>query len=120
MGKSRFSSACTVSRPSPGHAKIVSVITAPPSTCPASSPASVTIGIAELRSVCLPITRASRRPFARAVRMYSSFRTSRTAERVSRAIRAEKNAASTTEGMTRWASPPVPPVGSHRSFTEKT
>ena len=26
-GKSRLSSACTVSRPSPGHAKIVSVIT---------------------------------------------------------------------------------------------
>ena len=35
-------------------------------------------------------------------------------------MRAEKNAASTTDGMTRWASDPMPPVGSQRSWTEKT
>ena len=35
-------------------------------------------------------------------------------------MRAEKNAASTTEGMMSWASEPIPPVGSQRSRTEKT
>ena len=108
-----------MSRPSPGHAKIVSVMTAPPRSWPASSPASVTMGIAELRSVCLAMTRPSPSPLARAVVMYSSPRTSSTAERVSRATRAEKNAASTTDGMTRWASEPVPPVGSQRRATAK-
>ena len=88
-GKSRLRSAWTVRRPRPGHAKIVSVITAPPMICPSSRPASVTIGIAELRSVCLPITRPSPSPLARAVRMYSSPRTSSTAERVRRVMRAE-------------------------------
>src|SRR5262249_34108274 len=66
-GKSRLRSACTVRRPSPGHAKIVSVMTAPPRSWPISSPASVTIGIAELCSVCLATTRGSLRPLARAV-----------------------------------------------------
>ena len=119
-GKSRLSSACTVRRPSPGQAKIVSVMTAPPRSWPASSPASVTIGIAELRSVCLPITRPSPSPLARAVLMNSSLSTSSMAERVSRATRAAKKAASTTDGMIRWATVPVPPVGSQRSCTAKT
>ncbi len=67
---------------------MVSVITAPPRSWPVSSPASVTIGMAEFLSVCLPITIHSESPFALAVSTYSSLSVSSTDERVSRAIRA--------------------------------
>ena len=87
-GKSRLSSAWTVSRPSPGHAKMVSVMTAPPRSWPVSSPARVTMGIAEFLRVCLPMTIRSASPLARAVSTNSSLRVSSTEERVSRAMRA--------------------------------
>src|SRR5262245_66027663 len=81
---------------------MVSVITAPPSTCPASRPASVTMGMAELRSVCFPITRPSPSPLARAVRTYSSPSASSTAERGRRALREEEKGARKKEGRNEW------------------
>ena len=77
-----------MSRPTPGHAKMVSVMTAPPRSWPVSSPARVTMGMAAFLSVCLPTTTSSASPFARAVRMKSSPRMSSTDERVRRAMRA--------------------------------
>ena len=53
----------------PGHAKTVSVTTAPPRSVPNCSPVIVTIGIAAFLSVCLATTHVSATPLARAVRM---------------------------------------------------
>ena len=44
--------ACTESRPTPGHAKMVSVMTEPPSSVPSSIPTMVTIGIEAFLSAC--------------------------------------------------------------------
>lgn len=54
--------------PRPYIEKTFSVITAPPSSEPKSRPNRVMTGIITFRSACRPITRASRRPLARAVR----------------------------------------------------
>ena len=67
---------------------MVSVMTAPPRSWPVSSPARVTIGIAEFLSACLAMTTHSARPLARAVSTNSSLSVSSTEERVSRAMRA--------------------------------
>ena len=61
--------ACTLSRPTPGHAKIVSVMTEPPSSVPSSMPTIVTMGIAAFLSACFHTTGGSLTPLARAVRM---------------------------------------------------
>jgi hypothetical protein len=61
--------ACTDSRPTPDHAKMVSVITEPPRSVPSSIPTMVTIGIDAFLSACFHTTGASPTPLARAVRM---------------------------------------------------
>src|SRR5437763_1003250 len=76
------------SRPMPGHAKTVSVTTAPPSSVPNCRPVIVTTGSAAFLSVCFITTAASGKPLARAVRTKSWRSTSSTAERVSRAMEA--------------------------------
>ena len=58
-----------VSFPIPGQANTVSTITAPPSRNGSERPSSVMMGIIALRMACLPMTRVSLSPFARAVRM---------------------------------------------------
>ena len=55
--------------PSPGHEKMVSVITEPLSSAAKSSAQSVTKGIRALRNACFQTTFRSESPFARAVRM---------------------------------------------------
>src|SRR4029077_3197187 len=67
-GKSRLKIASTTSRPMPGHAKMVSVTTAPPRSWANCSPSRVTIGIAAFLSACPASTRTSLTPLARAVR----------------------------------------------------
>ena len=52
----------------PGHAKMVSVTTAPPRSCANCSPSRVTIGIAAFLSAWPASTRTSLTPLARAVR----------------------------------------------------
>ena len=52
----------------PGIPNTVSVSTAPPSSSPMSSPASVTNGVTAARSPWRHTTRRSLSPFARAVR----------------------------------------------------
>src|SRR5437667_693318 len=89
------------SRPSPGSAKMVSVSTAPLSNRPSCSPTSVTTGSSALRSACRLTTRRSARPFARAVRMKSSPRTSSIVERPMRAMAAMAVEPSATAGSTR-------------------
>ncbi len=70
IGRSDRLIALKVSAPIPGMLKTVSVrIALPARSTATSSPSSVTIGVIALRSTCLPITRRSDRPFARAVRM---------------------------------------------------
>jgi hypothetical protein len=66
---SRLKMACTDSRPTPGQAKMVSVITDPPSKVPSSMPTMVTMGIEALRRACFHTTGGSLTPLARAVRM---------------------------------------------------
>ena len=58
----------TISRPTPGTANTVSVMTAPPSKRPNCSPVTVTSGSAAFFSACRPITSHSVSPLARAVR----------------------------------------------------
>src|SRR5438874_744513 len=70
-GKSRKKIASTTSLPMPGHAKIDSVITAPPSSVPICRPSTVSSGMVALRSAWCSTTRRSPRPLARPVRMYS-------------------------------------------------
>ena len=53
----------------PGMLKTDSVRIAPPSRMPMSSPSTVTTGVIAERTPWCRITRRSRRPFARAVRM---------------------------------------------------
>ena len=61
--------ACTLRRPTPGHAKIVSVMTEPPSSVPSSMPTIVTMGMAAFFSACFHTTGGLLTPLARAVRM---------------------------------------------------
>lgn len=68
-GMSRARIPCTISVPTPGHAKTVSVSTAPPSRYPAWTPMTVTIGTSAFLSAWRTTTRRSTSPFARAVRM---------------------------------------------------
>ena len=58
----------TASRPMPGQAKIVSVMTAPPSRWARSRPSTVTTGSRPLRRACRRSTSASFSPLALAVR----------------------------------------------------
>ena len=68
-GRSKFAIDCAAYWPTPWRSNTVSVrIAPPPSTAAKSRPNSVTIGISELRSTCLTITRRGATPFARAVR----------------------------------------------------
>ena len=57
----------TMNRPIPGQAKIVSVVTAPPSREPNWRPTTVIMGISALRSIWTKVTRFSETPLARAV-----------------------------------------------------
>ena len=67
-GMSRLEIASNASRPTPGHAKMLSVKTAPPSKRPVCKPTTVMIGTSAFRSAWrITIVRASS-PFARAVR----------------------------------------------------
>src|SRR5215475_7209657 len=68
MGKSSWRMAPTMSRPTPGTANTVSVITAPPSSSPNWRPATVTRGRAALTRAWWQITSHSDTPLARAVR----------------------------------------------------
>ena len=52
----------------PGHAKMVSMITAPLSMKVKASPHAVSTGISALRRACFHTTMPSARPLARAVR----------------------------------------------------
>ena len=65
-GKSALLIEVITSRPTPGHAKIVSTITDPESSAPIRSPRMVTTGIIALRNACLKITVRRGSPFARA------------------------------------------------------
>src|SRR5499427_199210 len=68
-GKSRKKMASTMSLPMPGHAKIDSVMTAPPRRAPICSPITVSTGMAALRRAWRKITLRSASPLARPVRM---------------------------------------------------
>ena len=68
MGKSLRSTARITSRPMPGMPKKRSIRKAPASSPGSCSRMLVTMGIPALRSTWTHITRASLRPFARAVR----------------------------------------------------
>ena len=85
-GKSRPSTACTARRPIPGHAKMVSTTTAPPSIRPKSIPSTVITGSVAFRSTCFRRTARPPSPFARAVRTKSCASTSSRLVRVSRLI----------------------------------
>jgi hypothetical protein len=61
--------ACTERRPTPGHAKMVSVMTEPPRRVPSSIPMMVTMGMEAFLSACFHTTGCSLTPLARAVRM---------------------------------------------------
>ena len=52
----------------PGHAKTVSVTTAPPSSVPTWRPRTVTMGIIAFLSACRKMTSRAGRPFDHAVR----------------------------------------------------
>ena len=69
IGRSAFTIESYASLPTPGMLKTVSTRIVPPSRIPMSSPAAVTTGVIALRSPWRKITRRSRSPFARAVRM---------------------------------------------------
>src|SRR3989442_376951 len=112
-GKSRKKIASTTSLPIPGHAKIDSVITAPPSSVPICRPSTVSSGIVALRSAWRRTTRGSPSPLARPVRMYSWPRISSRLERVRRATSAVGNAASVTLGSTSDSQPARPEVAAH-------
>ena len=68
-GKSWLRIASTVSDATPGHAKTVSVTTAPPRSWPNWRPRMVMTGMQALRKACLATTTPSRTPLARAVLM---------------------------------------------------
>src|SRR5229473_5121555 len=86
--------AVMASRPTPGHAKMVSVTTAPPRRKPYWSPTTVTTGISAFLRACLPTTLQGGTPLARAVVTYSRPSTSSMPERVSRLMMASDVVAS--------------------------
>src|SRR5207249_6672963 len=85
-GKSWLRIDSTVSVATPGHAKTVSVMMAPPSSWPNCRPSTVMTGMQALRNACFTTTRPSASPLARAVLMNSMFMTSITPERTSRMV----------------------------------
>ena len=91
----------TISRPTPGTANTLSVITAPPSSAPTCKPTSVTVDGSALRSTCRNNTTRRDRPFERAKSTNSACSTSRTAARRLRMMTAEKLSASVRAGSSR-------------------
>ncbi len=100
-GMSRWLMALNTSRPTPGHAKIVSTTTTPDRRKPNSRPNIVTTGSHALRSAWLTTTANSLRPLARAVRTKSWLSTSSMDERTRRALRASEKKAIVKPGMIR-------------------
>ena len=89
-----------ISRPTPGMANTVSVMTAPPTSEPVCSPSKVTVEIQALRSTWRPSTSRRGKPFATAKPTYSARITSiswsrrlrsRIADRLSANVSAGKN-----------------------------
>ena len=75
------------------------------------------IGSNAFRNACLPMTRRSLSPLARAVRTKSDGRMSSIAPRVMRARNAIERVPSVSAGSTRKARPPYPEGGSQRNAT---
>src|SRR5215475_6153735 len=90
--------AVMASRPTPGHAKMVSVTTAPPRRKPYWRPTTVTTGMSALVSACLATTPAGGTPLARAVVTYSRPSTSSMPERVRRLMMAIEVVAEEPDG----------------------
>src|SRR5207245_2992215 len=92
-GKSWLRIDSTVRVATPGQAKTVSVMMAPPRSWPNWSPRTVMIGMHALRNACLTTTVRSPTPLARAVLMYSMLLTSITPDRHKRKERWARDAA---------------------------
>ena len=81
----------------------------------------MTTGMRALRKACFHMTRRSGTPLARAVLMYSSFSTSRKADKVKRAMMAATVAPKVKDGRTSSDHFPVnPATGAHPRWTAKS
>src|SRR5262245_9928091 len=110
-GKSWFRMDSTVRVATPGQATTVSVMTAPPRSCPNWSPITVITGMHAFRNACLITTIRSDTPLARAVLMYSMFSTSITPERTRRMVIGARKAPSVNAGIRKFCQVPYPEAG---------
>src|SRR5271163_536847 len=123
---SRLAIDWTISRPRPGSTKTFSTTTAPATRLANCSPTMVRIGGSAFGNAWRQSAAFRERPFARAVRMKSSFNASTSAERVTRVRIAACTSPSARAGSTSapraragLAQPGKPPAGASRQRTAK-